>query len=592
MAEKFRYGDFAREVSLQQNEISYNALSPKIDKDKDGNDLPYTAPKVDVNAKDIYRILGPYVNVRLVEQLKAVIPLALYLVIFQLFILRQSVEDALIITGGLAAVITGLMFFMEGLKLGLMPFGEAMGSRLPKKLALPWVLFVAFLLGIGVTFAEPAIGALQKAGEIVDPNKAAYLFALLSTYATPLKLVVGVGVGFAAVLGTLRFVYNWSLKPLIYMSLVPTILITGYVQTDPELMKMIGLAWDCGAVTTGPVTVPLVLALGIGVASAVGKGSSSLSGFGIVTLASLFPIVATLILALVVSSQVSVDQVMEGIKAAQAAAAGVEPGFLDKTPWNEIFLAVQAIVPLVIFLVVVMKVVLREKINNAGLITYGIVLAVVGMALFNVGLTYGLAKLGEQSGRLVPAAFAQIEAVANSPLYMLGLGIFIAIAFAWFLGFGSTLAEPALNALGMTVQNLTHGAFRKSMLMYAVSAGVACGIALGVAKIIFDWQLVYMIFPGYLILLILTYFSTEEFVNVAWDSAGVTTGPVTVPLVLAMGLGFANASGAIEGFGILSLASVCPIISVLSTGLFIQYQTKKSKSKEIIQQDLEQESAS
>jgi hypothetical protein len=253
----------------------------------------------------------------------------------------------------------------------------------------------------------------------------------------------------------------------------------------------------------------------------------------------------------------------------------VAPSWYQKTPFPEIIVGVRAIVPLVLFLFVVMKLVLREKIREVGLLTYGITLAVVGMCVFNVGLTHGLAKLGDQSGSLVPAAFAFIEHVPESPLYAVALGIGVAILFAWFLGFGATLAEPALNALGMTVQNLTNGAFKKSLLMYAVSFGVACGIALGVAKLVFAFHLAWLLLPGYLIGLILTFFSSEEFVNVAWDSAGVTTGPVTVPLVLAMGLGFGGAVNAVEGFGILSMASICPIISVMTVGLFVQWRNKR-----------------
>jgi hypothetical protein len=211
------------------------------------------------------------------------------------------------------------------------------------------------------------------------------------------------------------------------------------------------------------------------------------------------------------------------------------------------------------------------------------------MIIFNVGLSYGLAKLGGQSGGLVPAAFTQLSEVNGSPLFEFSIGLFVALIFAWLLGFGSTLAEPALNALGMTVENLTNGAFRKSLLLYAVSFGVGTGIALGVLKIIFDIPIAWLIIPGYTIAVFLTWLSTEEFVNIAWDSAGVTTGPVTVPLVLAMGLGFGNAVGAVEGFGILSMASIGPIISVLVTGQWIQWQVKQRHAKEDKELDLEEE---
>ena len=175
----------------------------------------------------------------------------------------------------------------------------------------------------------------------------------------------------------------------------------------------------------------------------------------------------------------------------------------------------------------------------------------------------------------------QIQISPVSPIYTEILGLSIVIMFAWLLGFGATLAEPALNALGATVQELTNGAFKKSMLMYSVAGGVAFGIALGVAKIVFSLDLATLLLPLYGIGIILTILSTEEFVNVAWDSAGVTTGPVTVPLVMAMGLGLGNAVSATEGFGILSMASICPILAVLSMGMYIQIKQKfKTKKME------------
>ena len=572
MPSEIQYGQYVRESTLKQRSVSYNDLTPKLAVDGQGQTIPHTPPKLNLQSADIYNLLAPYFNVRLLEQVKAVFPLAIYLVLFQILILRQPIQEAVLITGGLGAVIFGLMVFMEGLKLGLMPFGEVIGTNLPKKSPLPVVLLIAFLLGIGVTFAEPAIGALQAVGSIVNVEKAPYLSTLLGEWAGTLVLMVGMGVGLAAVLGTARFLYNWSLKPMIYMALVPTIALTVYCMSDPELSKILGLAWDCGAVTTGPVTVPLVLALGIGIAASGGKGESSLSGFGIVTLASLFPIIAVLCLAVYVSSVTTPEAI---IAAAQATTAIVsEPLWHELTPWAEIKGGAQAIIPLVIFLFLVLKLVLREKVQEPGILAYGLVLCVTGMMIFNVGLSYGLAKLGEQSGSMVPAAFNAIPAVAGSPLYPYALGIFIAGMFAWLLGFGATLAEPALNALGQTVETLTNGSFKKNTLMMAVSIGVGFGLTLGVMKIIFEWPIAYMVIIGYTIGIVLTALSSEEFVNVAWDSAGVTTGPITVPLVLAMGLGFGNAVEAVEGFGILSMASICPIVSVLITGLWVQRGSK------------------
>ena len=576
--DEIRFGDYVREITVHATEISYAHLMPEVRYDTNGNEIPFVQTKLSLRSIDIYRLLQPYVSSRFLEQFRAVFPLALYLGLFQWIILRQSVADASVLAAGLAAVMIGLMLFMEGLKLGLMPFGELIGNILPQRIKLPGVLSITFALGVGVTFAEPAIGALKIAGSIVDPQKAPYLFSLLTTNSWATVLIVGTGVGIAAIIGILRFIYNWSLKPLIYSSLIPLLAISLYAHFHPELSKVVGLAWDCGGVTTGPVTVPLVLALGIGVASAVGKGNSSLSGFGIVTLASLLPVAGVLILGIISSFTSSPESILAAAASAESQSGGVSPGPLGRSPVTEIISGFRAIIPLVLFLVFVLSFVLREKLQHAGIIRYGITLTVIGMIVFNIGLTYGLSKLGSQSGSLVPGAFTRIENMPNSPLYSLTLGIAIAGLFAWVLGFGATLAEPALNALGMTVENLTSGTFRKSMLMYSVSFGVGAGILLGVMKIIFQFPLMYILFPGYVVALLLTYLSNEEFVNVAWDSAGVTTGPVTVPLVLAMGLGFGNAVGAVEGFGILASASVCPIISVLTVGIIIQRRAKIQNS--------------
>jgi len=573
---KIRYGAFVREISVKQNVVSYNDIIPKPDFDEQGELIARTPRKLRLRSLDIYRLLQPYVSVRFIEQMKAVMPLALYLLLFEVLVLHQEVRIPESIIMGLFAVILGLMLFMEGLKRGLMPFGEIIGKTLPAKAPLKLVLLIALLLGIGVTFAEPAIGALKTAGSIVKAENAPYLYTLLNNWNIALIFAVGAGVGLAAVLGTVRLLYGWSLKPLIYATLTPLIGLTWFMSADPQLSLILGLAWDCGAVTTGPVTVPLVLALGIGIASTAGKGESPLAGFGIVTLASLFPIIAVILLGLFVATLSSPEAIIAAAQSAQELSI-IEnsASWFETSPLQEIITGVQAIVPLVAFLFIVLHLILKEKLRHRGTIIYGIILCVLGMIIFNIGLVYGLSRLGNETGSLLPAAFTYISDMESSPFYSWSLGIFIVLLFAWFLGFGATLAEPALNALGNTVQTLTNGAFEKSMLMYAVSIGVGCGIAMGVAKIVFDLPLATILITTYGFALILTWLSTEEFVNVAWDSAGVTTGPITVPLVLAMGLGLGSAVEAVEGFGVLALASIGPIISVLSTGLWVRWKIKR-----------------
>ena len=566
------YAKYLDAVTIRHRSVSYNQLAPA----GDPSVVDLKPKKLDLSFSQSVEILGPYCGIRIMDQLKAVVPLAAYLMLFQVLILRHPIDSAITLCLGLVAVIVGLAVFMEGLSTGLMPFGNIIGDNLPKKASMGVVLLIIGILGVGVTFAEPAIGALQAFGASVDVARAPYLYELLNNWTLQLVLMVGGGVGLAAILGTVRFVRGWSLKPMIYAALLPVVILTIYAWFDPNLKSILGLAWDCGAVTTGPVTVPLVLSLGIGIANAAGKGDSSLSGFGVVTMASLFPILAVLILAIFVSFSISPEQIIANASAAGASSATETLTIWQKTPLVETVLGVRAILPLVLFLMFVLFVVLKSTLPNKMVTVYGLALSIIGMCIFNVGLTYGLGAIGTQTGGVLPAAFMELPISESSPIFSKVIGLGVVIGFAFLLGFGATLAEPALNALGLTVQDLTNGAFKKSMLMYSVAGGVAVGIALGVAKLVLNFDLMKVLLPLYAIGILLTVFSTEEFVNVAWDSAGVTTGPVTVPLVLAMGLGLGSAVSAVEGFGILSLASICPIVAVLSMGIFIRLQHRFS----------------
>jgi hypothetical protein len=337
--------------------------------------------------------------------------------------------------------------------------------------------------------------------------------------------------------------------------------ITVYAGLDPRLAPIIGLAWDCGAITTGPVTVPLVLALGIGVAAASGEGDNPLAGFGIVTLASLFPAIAVLIVGIAL-----VHEVPDPIVLAHIVSAGGTASWWDETPVAELIAALRAIGPLILMLWLVQRFLLGEAVKQRNLVTYGVFVAILGMALFNLGLTLGLIPLGNQAGATVPGAFSGVAGAA--PLYPFAIGISLTLIFAATLGYGATVAEPALNAMGVTVENLTDGAFPKRLLIQTVAVGVALGIALGVAKVVFQWAMLPLLLGGYGLALWATLLSSDEYVALAWDSAGVTTGPVTVPLVLALGLG--QAVGAADGFGILAMASMGPILSVLVVGYWIR----------------------
>lgn len=683
-----------------------------------------------IGMRESLDLLLPYLRRCLVDQVRSVAFIVSYLVIFQVWVLRIPIVEASTIAIGIGLVVIGLALFMEGLKIGLMPLGESLGLKLPRRSPLPAILLFALILGVGATFAEPAIGVLRAAGASVKAWEAPLLFMLLNQHANTLVIAVAGGVGLAVMLGMLRFLYNWSLKPLLYVFVPIVLLLSFYSLFDTNTALVLGLAWDSGAVTTGPVTVPLVLALGIGISRVVAGHTEEgvAGGFGVVTLASLLPIIMVLLLAQSLKplapapmpeedffaeknrepvlaffgskkdlwqyalyhadsksweSLAGSEQSLVGIVQAsltdstmrkqhfgahadprdvkrwlfdradqslQLAALGSAEKLFntrqklrvdsEKIAWwpqiKSSFLgSAQAILPLTLFLLLVFRVFLRERFAHADEIFFGIGLALIGMSVFFLGIDTGLSKLGKQVGGRLPAAYTAIElpehettvidfdrnvlqtAISadgqieqffyvpgrqdyrpvqfheayfneetrhyryvpqHGPIFagQLGLtGIVVVIGFAFFMGYGATLAEPALNALGATVEDLTVGTFKKSLLIQTVGIGVGVGISLGVAKIIWDLPLFWMLAPPYLLLVLLSALSSEQFVNIGWDSAGVTTGPITVPLVLAMGLGIGVQSGVAEGFGILAMASVSPILAVLLVGAYVNKRQRR-----------------
>jgi hypothetical protein len=554
-----RYGQFLGAMRRHQRQVSLSEVVA-LDRQQQGRHR--------LRLIDFHRLVTPYVWVRFSEQLRTVLPLALLLVAFQALALRVALPGLDIVGLGVLAVMVGLMFFAEGVEHGMVGFAENIGFHLPSRYGPPVVLAFALFLGVAVTFAEPAIGALQAAGQAIAAEHAPYLKDLLGAHAIWLVLGVAAGVGTAVVLGMLRLMFGWKLKTIVLMVVPLCLALSYYCSTLPQLQPVLSLAWDCGAITAGPVTVPLVLAVGVGVASGTERADNPLAGFGIVTLISLFPIVAVLCVSLLLIEQPAT------LVLPHAGA------WYEQTPWVDMIAALRAILPLVSLLLVVQRLGLGQHVRQRNIFVYGVLVAIVGMMLFNVGVSTGLVQLGDQAGANVPWAFSPHRLTGAPALYPYWLGICMTLLFAFVIGYCATIAEPALNSMGNVVENLTDGAFRKRLLIHAAAGGVGAGAMLGVAKVLYDLPMIALLLGLYTLCLVLTALSREEFVNLAWDAAAVTTGPVTVPLLLSLGIGLGSVVGSVEGFGILALCSIGPIIGILGFGLWVDAQMRwKQKGK-------------
>ena len=255
-----------------------------------------------VGFKPAMTMIWGYIKSKLLEQVKAVAFIILYLIGFKMIALQSFPENPWQIALGVLLVIVGLALFLEGLMLGLMPLGDKVGIRLPQKTNILVIMIFGLLLGFGATLAEPAISTLRQAGENVTPWETPLLYRFLEIETDSLVNAVGAGVGVAVACGMARFYYGFGLKWFIYI-LTPVLLImSGWFATDENLKYIINLAWDTGGVTTGPVTVPLVLAMGIGISRAGSKNKgAAASGYGVVTLASLFPVLGVFVLGLMMN---------------------------------------------------------------------------------------------------------------------------------------------------------------------------------------------------------------------------------------------------------------------------------------------------
>jgi hypothetical protein len=513
-------------------------------------------------------ILGPYLWHLLKEQILIVVPVCLYLAFFQFTVLQHGLTKIGAIVGGISLVIFGLTFFLEGVRIGLVPVGETIGDTLPRSCSLKAVLIFAFILGNLAAFGEPVIGSLQMAGQGIDEQKAPLLHLLLVQKPFLLTFTISLAVGVAVVVGTARLIFRWSLKPIVLPLIGFAVLLTLYAARDEKLAAAVGLAWDTGAVIVGPVLCPLVLALGLGVSRATGKADSGMAGFGSVGLVSIVPIAAVVLLTLLLG------YFAPGATTSPAASATAHvPAKLWDMMFGSFVLGLRAIAPIFLFLWCFMRLWLKEEGIAGSQFVLGAVLAISGLFFFNFGLSIGLGELGTQVGDRLPVSFHP----ASSALYPTEIGKAFVVIFGIILGYGATLAEPAFNVLGQQVEDVTQGAFKKWLFCQAVALGVGVGAGFGMFSLVYQVNLLVLLLPPYVLLFVLTILNSEKYVNIAWDGGAVTTGPVTVPLKLAIGISLSHATGFAEGFGILALASAYPVLNILLLGLYV---TRKQAQNE------------
>ncbi|MEA3370679.1 MAG: DUF1538 family protein [Campylobacterota bacterium] len=477
------------------------------------------------------------------ESFRDLLPIILVIMFFQLAIIQTVPENWLSTSIGLAIVGVGLAVFLLGLEVGIFPVGEGLASDFAHKGSTGWIVLFAFMIGFGTTVAEPAL--------LVIADKAAGISSGRIDAFT-LRMVVAFSVGFAIVIGVWRIIKG---HPIHYYIISGYILVVAATAFSPK--EIVGLAFDLGGVTTSTVTVPLVAALGIGLASTIKGRNPVLDGFGLIAFASLTPMIFVQFYGIYVYQFVEASSIVLPV-VEQAAEATVAFDFNILSILKGLLSVAMDVIPILAVILFFQYVILKKHIDNLKEVLIGFGLVIIGLDAFIIGLEMGLFSLGETM------ALQLTQNDSNVIIY----------TFAFAIGFSTTMAEPSLTAIAKKAKEISDGKINDFVLRLFVALGVAIGIALGSFRIVDGGEIVYYIMAGYMFVIALTFISPKYIIPIAYDSGGVTTSTVTVPLVAALGLGLAtNIPGRdplIDGFGLIAFASLFPMITVMAYGVITE----------------------
>ncbi|TVQ71311.1 MAG: DUF1538 domain-containing protein [Oceanospirillales bacterium] len=475
--------------------------------------------------------------------LKNLLPILVVVLFFQLAILQQMPENSLSMAFGLLIVAVGVALFLQGLELSIFPVGKSLSNQFAKKGSVPILLSFGFALGFSAVVAEPALIAVASQAQEISEGR---IDALV------LRLLVATSVGLVIALGVFRIIFG---HPIHWYMIIGYIIVVSVTFFAPE--EIVGLAYDSGGVTTNIVTVPLIAALGIGLASSIRGRNPLIDGFGLVALAVMVPMISVQLYGIFVYS-VDVDSVSaQVIQTAEVAVTHpVVQGLLD------LLTMFRDVLPILITILFFQYIVLKRPLSNPPKIAFGFLLVIIGLYAFVVGLKIGLFPIGTSMAE-----------------QLIGLNSYGFIyLFAFMIGFATTMAEPALIAVGQQAEEAAAGKIKGNMIRILVAMGVAVGITIGVYRLITGGSIHYFIIGGYTLVILLTMFSPKYIVALAFDLGGVTTSEVTVPLVTALGIGLAThiegRNVLIDGFGLIAFASIFPIVSVMCYAIAVDWLNK------------------
>ena len=506
---------------------------------------------------------------KLKETAVSILPISVIVLVLNWTIAPLGTAMTLQFLLGSLFTILGLALFLLGADIGILPIGEKAGAALTSRRNLPLLLISAFFIGFFITIAEPDVQVLAKQVCSVAQD----------TNAVVLLLMIAVGIGLFTSIGLLRTVLHIPLKYLLTGFYVLVFIAAAVAPKD-----YLAVAFDSGGATTGPMTVPFILALGVGVAAVQsrGKGGKDAS-FGMTGMASIGPILAVLILGICMagsaSGQKAAETVPQSENAVEAQMQQTPQATQTEAPQQktgrgvyahllpEVLVDVaKALLPLIVMFVVFQFTLLHLPPHAIMRMSVGLGYAFVGLVLFMLGVNGGFMPAGDIIGYTV--------ALTDYRYILVLIGV--------FLGAVVVCAEPAVWVLTKQVEEISGGTIRRSVIFAALSFGVAFSVGLSILRVLTGFSLWYVLLAGYAVALVLAFFCPGLFTAIAFDSGGVASGPMTTTFILSFTLGISNALGGnplTDAFGVIALVAMAPLITIQILGILYTYKAEKSAAK-------------
>lgn len=485
------------------------------------------------------------------ESLTSVMPTAIIVFLLCFTIIPVPTELLMTFAVGVLMLIVGMGMFTLGTDLSMTPVGGHIGSAVTRS-RKPWfIVLICFLVGAIVTIAEPDLQVLASQVPSVPD--------------TVIILAVAGGVGLFLVMAALRTLLRIRLNTLLIIFYGVVFALALFV---PE--EFLAVAFDSGGVTTGPMTVPFIMALGVGISSIRADGDAENDSFGFVALCSVGPILAVMLLGILYPSEGAyTPTVIPSVETSQDLAK-LFIGNLPTYLWE----VTKALAPIIVFFLLFQIFALKLKKENIVRISVGFLYTFVGLVLFLCGANVGFMPVGSYIGQ-------QLGALDYN---------WIVIPLGMTIGYFIVQAEPAVHVLNKQVYELTSGAIPPKALSRSLSIGVAVSIGLAMLRILLGIPIMYLLVPGYLIAVLLSFFVPPIFTAIAFDSGGVASGPMTATFLLPMSIGVCLAVGGdvvSNAFGVVAMVAMTPLITIQLLGLYSRIKERRAAKAEEETQDNE-----